>query len=389
MKILEQGGGASSATGARARITIISPGQGSSGYYPPETIAEAVELFAPGTHMYLDHATESERVERGVRSLEKLVGVIESAPTLSPSGALLADVKIMPAWQPFVREAYPYIGVSISASGEIEESAEHGPTITRLTAVESVDFVTKSGRGGKIDALLESAAPVTESTARDKETALRDLGEGCLVDYDDQYVYLESGYDMDVVVIVRRPYTWDGVTATLTGGPEKVTRETIYHPAGGITESENHVTVTITESEHKVLLEAAAEGSKVPELEKQVAELKTKLSDAEAELEKEKAKATVAESEAVAAKESAVRAEATTILEEAFAGIEAPVGKARLLEAVNASEFDAETFRVTVTEAAAEYSPSVSPVRGVGKTAPTATVTVTEAEIAKEFGGRI
>lgn len=388
MKILEQGGGASSATGARARITIISPGQGSSGYYPPETIAEAAGLFAPGTHMYLDHATESERVERGVRSLEKLVGVIESAPTLSPSGALLADVKIMPAWQPFVREAYPYIGVSISASGEVEES-EHGRTITRLTAVESVDFVTKGGRGGKIDALLESAAPAVESTARDKETALRDLGEGYLVDYDDQYVYLESGYDMDVVVIVRRPYTWDGVTAKLTGGPEKVTRETIYHPAGGITESENHVTVTITESEHKNLLEAAEKGSKVAELEKQVAELKTKLTDAQAELEKEKAKATVAESEAVAAKESAVRAEASTILEEAFAGIEAPVGKARLLEAVNPNEFDAETFRATVTEAATEYAPATSPVRGVGKTTPTATVTVTEAEIAKEFGGRI
>ena len=385
MKILEQGGGASSATGARARITIISPGQGSSGYYPGQTVAEAAPLFTKGMHMYLDHATESERAERGVRSLEKLVAVFESDAELGPNGALLADVKIMPAWQPFVREAYPYIGVSISASGEVEES-EHGRTITRLTAVESVDFVTKAGRGGKIDALLESATPAIESTARDKETALRDLGEGYLVDYDDQYVYLESD---DMTATVRRPYTWDGVNAKLTGGPEKVTRETIYHPAGGITESENHVTVTITESEHKTLKEAAAEGSKVPELEKQVAELKTKLSDAEAELEKEKAKATVAESEAVAAKEAAVRAEAGVILEEAFKGIEAPVGKTRLLEAVNPAEFDADAFRTVVTEAAAEYSPSVSPVRGVGKTAPTATVTVTEAEIAKEFGGRI
>lgn len=385
MKILEQGGGASSATGARARITIISPGQGSSGYYPPETIAEAAPLFTKGKHMYLDHAKSSELADRGTRSLGDMVGVLESDAELTPSGALVADVKIMPQWREFIKEAYPYIGVSIAADGEMDTDGN----ITRLTAVESVDFVTKAGRGGKVEALLESAAPVTESTARDKETALRDLGEGYLVDYDDQYVYLESGYDMDVIVIVRRPYTWDGVTAKLTGGPEKVTRETIYHPAGGITESENHVTVTITESEHKALKEAAAEGGKVAELEKQVAELKTKLSDAEAALEKEKAKATVAESEAVAAKEAAVRAEAGVILEEAFKGIDAPVGKARLLEAVNPAEFDAEVFRVTVTEAAAEYSPSVSPVRGVGKTAPTATVTVTEAEIAKEFGGRI
>lgn len=315
MKILEQGGGASTATGARARVTIISPGQGSSGYYPPETIAEAAGLFTPGTHMYLDHATESERAERSVRSLEKLVGVIESEPTLNPSGALVADVKIMPAWQPFVREAYPYIGVSISAAGEIEESAEHGRTITRLTAVESVDFVTKAGRGGKIDALLESALPPHEPTHKE----------------------------------------------------------------------ENVSVITLTESEHKALLEAAnanaANTEKIAKLEKQITDL-------QAELEKEKAKATVAESEAVAAKEAAIRAEASTILEEAFTGIEAPVGKARLLEAVNPTEFDAETFRVTVTEAAAEYAPSTSPVHGVGKTTPT-TVTVTESDITKEFGGRI
>lgn len=314
MKILEQGGGASSATGARARITIISPGQGSSGYYPCETVAEAAPLFTKGMHMYLDHATESERAERGVRSLEKLVAVFESDAELGPNGALLADVKIMPAWQPFVREAYPYIGVSISASGEVEES-EYGRTITRLTAVESVDFVTKAGRGGKIDALLESALPPHEPTHKEEPVSV----------------------------------------------------------------------ITLTESEHKALEEAAnanaANTEKIAKLEKQIAEL-------QAELEKEKAKAATSQAEATAAKESAVRAEASTILEEAFAGIEAPVGKARLLEAVNPTEFDAETFRVTVTEAAAEYAPSTSPVHGVGKTTPT-TVTVTESDITKEFGGRI
>lgn len=292
MKILEQGGGASSATGARARVTIISPGQGSSGYYPPETIAEAAGLFTPGTHMYLDHATESERAERSVRSLEKLVGVIESEPTLNPSGALVADVKIMPAWQPFVREAYPYIGVSISAAGEIEESAEHGRTITRLTAVESVDFVTKAGRGGKIDALLESAAPV-----------------------------------------------------------EPIHKE------------EPVSVITLTESEHKALTEAANANAANTE---KIAKLKAQITDLQAELEKEQAKAATSEAKATAAKESAVRAEAGAIIEEAFTGIEAPVGKARLLEAVNVAEFDADAFRTVVTETAAEYATAPT-VTGMGK----------------------
>lgn len=301
MKIIEQGGGTSLATGARARVTIISPGQGSSGYYPPETIAEAAGLFTPGTHMYLDHATESERAERGVRSLDRLVGVLESAPTLNHNGALVADVKIMPAWREFVKEAYPYIGVSISAAGEIEES-EQGRVVKRLTAVESVDFVTKAGRGGKIDALLESA--VTEEE------------------------FSESTEKED--------------------GP---------------------MTVTITEAEHKTLTENAA----------RVAELEAQIKALQDELKAEKAKTTEA-------KEAAVKAQATSIVEEAFQGITAPAGKARLIEAVDVEGFDAEAFRATVTEAAAEYAPA-SPVKGMGANPATGN-TITESDILTEFGGK-
>lgn len=308
MKLTEQGGATSSttSTGARARVTIISPGQGSSGYYSPEVIAEAAPLFKPGTHMYLDHATESERAERGVRSLDRLVGVLETVPTLNHNGALVADVKIMPAWREFVKEAYPYIGVSISASGEIEES-EQGRVIKKLTAVESVDFVTKAGRGGKIDALLESA--VTEE----------DLSES--------------------------------------------------------TKKEGGMTVTITEAEHKALTEAAETAatatSKAAELEAKIAEL-TK------ELEAEKAKAAQAQESAAQATAEAVKAQATAIVEEAFQGITAPAGKARLIEAVTVDGFDAEAFRATVTEAAAEYAPA-SPVKGMGATGPE-TQSIEEAE---------
>lgn len=316
MKLTEQGGATTSttSTGARARVTIISPGQGSSGYYSPEVIAEAAPLFEAGTHMYLDHATETERAERGVRSLDRLVGVLESAPILNHTGALVADVKIMPAWREFVKEAYPYIGVSISASGEIEET-EQGRVIKKLTAVESVDFVTKAGRGGRIDALLESA--ITSE----------DLSES--------------------------------------------------------TKKEGGMTVTITEAEHKALTEAAetaaTASSKVAELEAKIAEL-TK------ELEAEKAKAAQAQESAAQAAAEAVKAQAAAIVEEAFQGITAPAGKARLIEAVNVESFDAEAFRATVTEAAAEYAPA-SPVKGMGAT-PAPGHTITESDILTEFGGK-
>lgn len=308
MKLAEQGGATSSttSTGARARVTIISPGQGSSGYYSPEVIAEAAPLFEAGTHMYLDHATETERAERGVRSLDRLVGVLETAPTINHNGALVADVKIMPAWRDFVKEAYPYIGVSISASGEIEES-EQGRVIKKLTAVESVDFVTKAGRGGRIDALLESAV------------AEEELSES--------------------------------------------------------TEKEGGMTVTITEAEHKALTEAAETAATATG---KVAELEAKIAELTRELEAEKAKAAQAQESAAQATAEAVKAQATAIVEEAFQGITAPAGKARLIEAVNVEGFDAEAFRATVTEAAAEYAPA-SPVKGMGAPGPE-TQSIAEAE---------
>lgn len=329
MKLTEQGGATSSttSTGARARVTIISPGQGSSGYYSPEVIAEAAPLFEAGTHMYLDHATESERAERGVRSLDRLVGILESAPILNHNGALVADVKIMPAWREFVKEAYPYIGVSISASGEIEES-EQGRVVKKLTAVESVDFVTKAGRGGRIDALLESA--VTEAS----ETVMG---------IDDEYIYIDARK--------KNPYS------------------------RGLAESEKRMSVTLTESEHKALLAEAETGkaaiSKVAELEAKIAEL-------QAQLDAEKAKVAQAQESAAQATAEAVKAQASAIVEEAFQGITAPAGKARLIEAVNAESFDAEAFRATVTEAAAEYAPA-SPVKGMGAPGPE-TQSIEEAE---------
>ena len=132
---------------------------------------------------------------------------------------------------------------------------------------------------------------------------------------------------------------------TLTGTPSPVSKETIYHP---VTESEAP-TVEITEAEYKHLTEAEATaksaGGKIAQLEAQIEKLT-------AQLETEKAKA-------AKATESAVRAQATHIVEEAFTGIEAPKGKARLIESALANEaFDAEAFKATALEEAAEYAPN-------------------------------
>lgn len=369
-------------TGARARITIITPGQGSSGYYPAEVIAEAAPLFASGTHMYLDHASEDDRRAYPAGSLSKLVGVLESDAQLMGDGSLEADVKIFPTHREFIKEAAPYIGVSISGDGSFTESAEHGRMIERLTRIDSVDFVTKAGRGGKVNALLEHS--VSEATNNDVQRWLRETLHG-MGDYELEDFTTDTAYyrDWQTSKTYQRSFTVNGASIEFTSDPVEVNRETVFHPTNGAGEPTNEPTqeaegmgnLTITESEYKRLTEAEAQAKAASSTEQklmaQIEKLKADLEKAQAQLAAEQAKA----------KESAVRAEATQIVEEAFKGVNAPRGKARLVEAaVTGGEFDAEAFRKTAVEEASEYGAAPT-VTGMGATTGATWHNVTEGDV--------
>lgn len=165
-------------TGRRLKITVITPGQGSSGYYPAEVIAQAVNLIGqPGspTPMYINHATDAERWERPEGDLEALAGVISSPPTVNPvTGALEAEAKVFESHRQFILDRKDIIGVSINGS-----AVKDGDTVKEITRIDSVDFVTKAGRGGKIDAVLESATHQKEESKNmaDTNQPVEDLNE--------------------------------------------------------------------------------------------------------------------------------------------------------------------------------------------------------------------
>lgn len=147
-------------TGSLVAVTIITPGKGSSGEYPPETIKKLAEspIWDSPVHMYMNHATGSERASRPEGDIRELAGVIDGRPVVDDSGALVGRAKIFPEYRDFIRERAPYIGVSINASGIIAPGKYR--VIKEITQVDSVDFVTKPGRGGKITAVLESSREV-------------------------------------------------------------------------------------------------------------------------------------------------------------------------------------------------------------------------------------
>lgn len=227
-------------------LTIITPGQGSSGYYSAETIKKAAEqrAFPAGTLGMVNHASEAERIERPEGDLRNLVLATNEDAYVNAEGALVAEARVASAWADFVNEFHDVIGASISASAQVRDTKE-GRIVERLipNPFNTVDLVTVAGRGGKPSALLESAKVIesrsviaNEVTASDVEMylgrAVRDTHAdrendswAWMRDHDDAFVYFDKGGKS-----WRQTYTRDGVNVTLTGEPEEVLRRTEYDP---------------------------------------------------------------------------------------------------------------------------------------------------------------
>lgn len=150
-------GSATLVGGRRIRVTLIDPGHGSSGYYPAETLQAAArdKVFAEGLPIYLDHPTQIEARDRPERSVRDLAGLLVEDAKWNGS-ALVAEARIVPAHAELVASLEGIAGMSIRAEGEIEPADVDGRRvrkITKLVAAESVDIVTKAGRGGRFEVL--------------------------------------------------------------------------------------------------------------------------------------------------------------------------------------------------------------------------------------------
>lgn len=227
-------------------LTIITPGQGSSGYYPAETIKKAAEekAFPRGTMGMVNHDTEQERADRPEGDLRNLIWVTLEDAYVNEDGALVAETRVLSAWRDFVEETYEFIGASISAAAQVRDTKE-GRVIERLipSPFNRADAVTVAGRGGQVSEILEAARIIesrsiiaNEVTADDVRVYLsravrdthsnRDNDEYAWTrDHDETYVYFDKNGKS-----WRQTYTRDGVNVTLTGEPEEVLRRTEYDP---------------------------------------------------------------------------------------------------------------------------------------------------------------
>ncbi len=155
-------------------VKLMSPGRGSSGYYPEDVVKrDGPKIFKSGTQMFWDHATDTEEAERPEGSLNNLAAVLTSDARYNEAGkdgpGLYATAKVFGPYVDKVKEMGQHIGLSIRAGGTRDESAK-GPdgkagVITGLKQAQSVDFVTKAGRDGKI--FTEAARGASEGDDMD------------------------------------------------------------------------------------------------------------------------------------------------------------------------------------------------------------------------------
>ena len=250
------------AGGGRYRVQLIDAGEGSSGHYSAEVLQQAAtdRIFEAGTHMYLDHAGMLGREIKaaGGRSVRDLAAVLDSdAVYNAETQALEATAKVFAANASELSEIAPHIGVSISAMAEVGPPPKGStkPTVERITAAESVDFVVAAGRGGRVLEILESAQAM-EAATDDRRDQLRRCLDALPPTFDPQGdrlgAWVDDFDDVQRTVWYRRgralwqqAYTVadDDQSVTLTGDPTEVRSVTTYVPVAPV-----GVSLTTTES---------------------------------------------------------------------------------------------------------------------------------------------
>ena len=151
-------------------ILMISPGTGSSAHYPAEVLKKAAEsgVFKAKTFMYWNHPTQAQESARPEGDLNDLAAITTSDGEYRENGpkgpGVYAEAKVMADYADKIAERAPHIGLSIRAGGTSSGKTVNGkPVLASIDHVESVDYVTKAGRGGMALAESEKFTKLLES----------------------------------------------------------------------------------------------------------------------------------------------------------------------------------------------------------------------------------
>lgn len=144
-------------------LLIAADIEGSSGYYPAEVLVrDGAKAFPAGTHIYYDHPSETEGLDRPERSVRDIAGYLLDDAKFEETEdgrGLFSRIQFTERARLLAKELFPVIGLSIRAAGQIEETASGQRIVRSIDHGLSVDVVTRAGAGGRLVAMTESATP--------------------------------------------------------------------------------------------------------------------------------------------------------------------------------------------------------------------------------------
>lgn len=364
-------------TGNRQLITIITPGQGSSGYYPAEALEKAAKdrVFPAGTQMHIDHDGEMSKYENPAGTLTRLASALTEDAWWDPNyvdkdtgtkGRLAAEAKVFPRWREDLAEMKDFIGVSINAAAKVKRGEIDGKQTVIVEellpdVLNRVDYVTVAGRGGKIEAILESALTrrIDEATANDTRTALSSaLAETYpeawpyVLDYDPDEGTVWYGVEDNLgSAMYQRSFTTTDEGVSFSGDPIEVRIEKKYVPvsppaSSGAAEAADPTPTPAVVKENQA--QHSTKENKLPEITIEETRLRT-LEESHGRVPALEARATEAENRAVAAERRAAVAESTVRARD-FAAKIIHSANADLSESVVARIVDAATTEIPLTE---------------------------------------
>jgi len=140
-------------------VVCIRPGLSRNGnFYGPECLQAALPLFE-GARCYIDHS------EAGVRSVRDLAGTYR-APRVGDQGEVRATLRVARSaewlWEMIrecVEDGTDLVGLSIDVSAAVrdgEVAGRRARIVERITALHSVDVITRASAGGGFEKILEA-----------------------------------------------------------------------------------------------------------------------------------------------------------------------------------------------------------------------------------------
>lgn len=155
-------------------VTIITEGEGSTGFYSREMLEANSGAFPKGTKSFIDHPKDPGKPWE--RSLTNIAGkFVDDARFVVEDGVgmLKSRLKVDSRWQQFVEDYKDVIGLSIyiSAFGEMDD--ETGKVVVEgfdsSDPYASVDLVVAAGRGGRFDNAVECYRRIESSLGESLE----------------------------------------------------------------------------------------------------------------------------------------------------------------------------------------------------------------------------